>query len=399
LLCAAVAAHSELPPVPVPPENPVTEDKRILGKILFWDEQLSSDDSVACGTCHRPAAGGADPRTGVHPGSRPGTGDDVHGSPGIRWLDSAGHAREHPLFGTAPQVTPRTAPAIMNALWSAELFWDGRATSEFTDPLTGKVLIAEGGALESQAVSTLMSGAEMAKQGRQWPELTAKLARIKPLALASDWPSDVARALATAADYPALFAQAFGDRAITPARIAFAIASYERTLVPDQTPWDEFMAGGEQRLSASQRAGWEAFESLRCVNCHAPPLFTNHEFFNIGLHPDVIDVGRQRVTRRDEDRGDMRVPGLRNVGLKRRLMHTGEFRNVLEAINFYNAPPATAHRDEIPGAGTYSFSLDPATIANLTDFLVNALTDPRVATERSPFDRPRLNSERTADSR
>ncbi len=57
-----------LDPVPVPDENPVTEAKRILGKILFWDEQLSSDNTVACGTCHKPGIGGADDRLGVNPG-------------------------------------------------------------------------------------------------------------------------------------------------------------------------------------------------------------------------------------------------------------------------------------------------------------------------------------------
>src|SRR5690606_12821291 len=56
------------PPVPVPAENPMTEEKRILGKILFWDEQLSSDGTTACGTCHRPAVGGIDPREALHPG-------------------------------------------------------------------------------------------------------------------------------------------------------------------------------------------------------------------------------------------------------------------------------------------------------------------------------------------
>jgi cytochrome c peroxidase len=45
-----VPAFGELPPVPIPAENPITEPKRVLGKILFWDEQLSSDDTVACGT-------------------------------------------------------------------------------------------------------------------------------------------------------------------------------------------------------------------------------------------------------------------------------------------------------------------------------------------------------------
>ena len=81
---ATARAFAAVPPVPVPPENPITEPKRVLGKILFWDEQLSSDGSVACGTCHRPAFGGADPRAGRYPGVDKGTIDDVRGSPGHR---------------------------------------------------------------------------------------------------------------------------------------------------------------------------------------------------------------------------------------------------------------------------------------------------------------------------
>ena len=67
-LVCSTAADGQLPPVPFPAENPPTEEKRILGKILFWDEQLSSDDTVACGTCHQAGAGGSDPRLGTHPG-------------------------------------------------------------------------------------------------------------------------------------------------------------------------------------------------------------------------------------------------------------------------------------------------------------------------------------------
>ena len=54
-----IATAQLLAPPPESSENPVTEPKRVLGKILFWEEQLSSDDTVACGTCHIPAAGGA----------------------------------------------------------------------------------------------------------------------------------------------------------------------------------------------------------------------------------------------------------------------------------------------------------------------------------------------------
>ena len=63
-----------------------------------------SDDSIACGTCHRPAAGGADPRLGRYPGTDPGTVDDVLGSPGIVHLDRDGQRASHPVFADAPQV-------------------------------------------------------------------------------------------------------------------------------------------------------------------------------------------------------------------------------------------------------------------------------------------------------
>src|SRR4030095_14929521 len=59
-LCATAAA--QLPPAWQPPQNPSTHVKVVLGKILFWDEQLSSDDSIACGTCHLPEFGGSDGR-------------------------------------------------------------------------------------------------------------------------------------------------------------------------------------------------------------------------------------------------------------------------------------------------------------------------------------------------
>ena len=74
--------YAELPEVPIPVENPITEAKRVLGKILFWEEQLSSDNTVACGTCHIPSVGGADPRQFSHPGPDQifGTNDDIIGS-------------------------------------------------------------------------------------------------------------------------------------------------------------------------------------------------------------------------------------------------------------------------------------------------------------------------------
>lgn len=71
LSAAPASAQGYLTAAPAPAANPVTKDKALLGKMLFWDEQLSSDGSIACGTCHIPGAGGSDPRIGagsIHPG-------------------------------------------------------------------------------------------------------------------------------------------------------------------------------------------------------------------------------------------------------------------------------------------------------------------------------------------
>ena len=398
---AGVPAAAQLPPVPVPSENPITEPKRVLGKILFWDEQLSSNDTTACGTCHRPASGGADPRFGRHTGTDKGTIDDVWGSPGVVYMNEAGEALEHPIFDFEPQVTRRVAPSNFGALWAGEVFWDGRAGSRFLDPLSGEVAIAEGGALENQVLDSLSNPAEMTHPGRTWDDLTEKLRRVRPLALARNFPADVTEALAGDADYPALFRSAFGESEtapeiaseITPVRIAFAIATYERTLVADRTPWDRYMAGDEAALSEQAEFGWRVFQRLRCVNCHEPPLFTNNDFFNIGLRLSEFDTGRQGVTDDPEDAGEMRVPSLRNVGLRTRLMHTGEFGRLSEAITFYNTAMALPGVDEVPGVGTYVFDLTGFDSYDLDAFLRTGLLDPRVAEETFPFDRPTLGSE------
>ncbi len=404
-----------IPPVPVPAENPITEEKRVLGKILFWDEQLSSDNSMACGSCHIPSSAGADPRVGIHPGPDGlfGTDDDTFGSPGVVRRDNAGNPIEDPTFGFEPQVTGRAAPSYFASMFAPDIFWDGRATSAFVDPEGGGTVIASGGALESQAVGPILSHAEMAKDGRTWTDVANKLAASTPLALGSDLPADVAAVLAGGAGYPELFTSAFGDGAITPIRIAFAIASYERTLVADQTPWDLFIAGDTNALTPQQQLGWEHLRDRTvCTNCHRPPLFTDNQFHNIGLRPASEDVGRMAVTGNANDFGRFKTPSLRNVGLKGSLMHVGWVTDVTDAIDFYISGQVsnshmqfTADQSNVPGtppgpARQYNnINLPELDMegqpfrAAVIDFLENGLTDPRVANETFPFDRPKLTSE------
>lgn len=402
LIALAPSALAQLGTPPVPAENPITEPKRLLGKALFWDEQLSSDNTTACGTCHIPGFGGSDPRAdlfGRDPGldGVSGTADDKVGSPGVIATDADGDYSPHPVFGLEQQITRRSASSPIGAGHFFELFWDGRAEGTFVDPETGQVSITQYGALESQAVGPIVSSVEMAWPGRTWDDVREKLERVEPLALASDLNPDLVQILGIAPTYPALFALAFGDPAITAERIAYALATYQRTLNPDQTPWDQWVLGVPGAMTSQQMAGWQAFQngSLRCAVCHVPPLFSDGSYRNLGLRDIAEDAGRQEVTGEFSDRGKFKTPSLRNAGLRPRYFHNADptWSNLFLSVFFYNQGGGLFTDNKDPLLSTIFMS--PQTAADITEFIGGALTDPRVEAELPPFDRPKLFSEGT----
>jgi cytochrome c peroxidase len=392
LSTSAQPSISELPPVIFPPENQFSESKRVLGKILFWDEQLSSDNTTSCGTCHIPQSAGADPRNAINPGNdgTPGTPDDIHGSFGVVDADDNNQFLVESTFDIFRQVTGRAANPTINAAFAQDLFWDGRATSEFTDPESGTVAIVTGGALESQIVGPPLSDVEMAHSSRNWSQITAKLESARPLALATNLTADQAAAIAAHPTYPDLFDDAFGDPAISAKHIAFAIATYERTLISDQSPWDDVQAGDPNAMTPMQQQGWVAFQNARCDSCHTPPLFTDNLFRNIGIRPIPLDTGRQAITGLNSDRGKFKVPGLRNAGLKSNFMHAGNHQTLFQSVDFYVRPaPFPDNLDPFMGA----VDLTPPQVPAIIEFIANGLLDPRVAAGTFPFDRPTLRSE------
>ncbi len=388
-----------LPPVPAPPENPITEAKRVLGKILFFDEQLSTANVVSCATCHVAAAAGADPRLARHPGDDgiANTADDILGSPGIIKSDADNDYVRDTIFGNGPQVTGRAANSMINAAYAPNLFWDGRATSQFTDPQTGAVAIASGGALESQSVMPPMDGVEMAHAGYDWARLSAKLGRVNPLDLATNLQADVAAALADRPDYPELFRRAFGDSAITARRIAFAIATFQRTLISDQSPYDRFLAGQTNALTPQQQQGLQIMQTNNCTVCHAPPLFTDQSFRSIGLRPPTEDPGRAAITGNNADRNKFKVPSLRNVGLKRSFMHNGQFATIQQVFGFYDRAPGVVQFTDNQDPIMAQVRIPPNQGPLVDDFIRNGLLDPRVAAQTFPFDRATLFTARGAD--
>lgn len=406
LLLAAQFAFAALPPVPTPSENQFSEEKRVLGKILFFDEQLSTSNVVSCATCHVSANAGADPRLARNPGDDNvlNTPDDILGSPGILRSDANDDYESDPVFALRPQITGRAANTPINAAYAPQLFWDGRASGHFVDPQTGLTAIANGGALESQAVGPVVNNVEMAHAGVDWSNVAERLSLVRPLNLATNHPADVSSALTGRPSYPELFRRAFGDPEISAKRIAFAIATYERTLISDQTPWDRFQAGDTTALTPQQQQGFAEFQARHCNDCHTAPLFSSVSspsgiiFRNIGLRPPTEDNGLQSTTGNNADRGKFKVPSLRNVGLKRSFMHNGQFPSLQAVLGFYARAPGSPPQfpdNQDPIMRTIAF---PPQVANLIqDFIANGLRDPRVANQTFPFDRATLFTNRPAN--
>lgn len=378
------------PPPNAPLGNPLTATKIYLGKALFWDEQLSSTKTVSCGTCHHASSGGSDPRINAFNPGPDGvfnTGDDIRGTAGVPMNAPDGSYIFSPTFGFGDQVTGRTSPSYINAAYSQILFWDGRATGQFLDPITN-ILTLNGAQLESQSVGPPISPVEMGHEGINWTQVATRVAESRPLALSPSIP----QALQTwigGRSYPELFLEAFGSAEVSPARIAMAIASFERSTFSDQTPWDQDVQG-IAALTAAEIRGRQLFNSgaIACNVCHGGNRFTDGAFHYIGVRPDTDDIGREAVTGMPNDRGTFRTPGLRNVGLRRAFFHNGGFTTLDQVIDFYDRA-GDFDANNKPNL-IHVLNLTPGQKTDMRAFLTRPLIDPRVANETGPFERPAL---------
>lgn len=384
-----------LQPPPPPAANQVTAAKAYLGKALFWDEQLSSTKTVSCGTCHRPAEGGSDPRTSAstpHPGNDGtfGTLDDIFGSPGVPVNYSDGNYGWSATFGMGLQVTGRKSPSYLNAGYAdLGLFWDGRATDAFRDPITNAIILGSNASLESQSVGPPLSEAEMGHAARNWPDVVSRIGASRPLALAHDIPAGLS-AWIDGRTYPELFEEAFGTSEITPSRIALAIGTHERTLFTDRTPLFKHSAGFGT-LTAQEDLGRDLFQAAQCNFCHGGGILSDRGFHNIGVRPQADDKGRGGVTGIPGEDGQFKTPSLLNLELRGPYMHNGRFATIEDVVDFYNRGGdfnAPNHDPRVRPLG-----LDATQKAALAAFLKRPLTDDRVRLELPPFDRPKLYTE------
>lgn len=163
------------------------------------------------------------------------------------------------------------------------------------------------------------------------------------------------------------------QRQIDPYVIVRAIATFERSLISGESPYDHFLKGVGGILSASALRGKELFFSSRtnCSSCHSGNLFTSFQFENNGLDSNYSDKGRMRFSGDSADLALFKVPTLRNIELTAPYMHDGRFNNLAEVIEHYNSG-GKRHPNKSPLVK--GLQLNEAEKSDLIDFL-KSLTD------------------------
>lgn len=218
-----------------------------------------------------------------------------------------GFADPKPLSeGVGKKTGTRHSPSVINSAYYKLQFWDGRAAS-----------------LEQQAEGPVQNPVEMAHSLK-----------------------GVEQRLNADEGYRRQFAKAWGPGPITYAMVAKSIASFERTVISGNAPFDRWKYGHDKNaLSPAAKRGFVVFTSTKkgnCAACHQVgekhALFMDNKFHNVGVSTDmgnILDPGRFGVTNNQADRGKFKTPSLRNIALTAPYMSDGSLKDLKEAIDFY----------------------------------------------------------------
>lgn len=214
-------------------------------------------------------------------------------NPSLGWSDGLPTA-----MGVGMKMLHRATPTILNTVYNRIQMWDGRAPS-----------------LEEQATGPIVSPDEM---NQNLDDLIKKLLAIP--------------------GYKELFEDSYPGEGISKKTISKAIASFERTVVSTEAPFDKWRKGDQEAVSESVKRGFNVFENkAKCVACHQGFNFVDNGFHNIGLkNTGPVDEGRFAHKKVKILKGSFKTPTLRDIALTAPYMHNGAYQTLAEVVDHYN---------------------------------------------------------------
>jgi cytochrome c peroxidase len=212
-------------------------------------------------------------------------------SPGYGWGDGLAVGVGHGMAKLG-----RHSPTIINAAWGAIFMWDGRLAD-----------------LEEQALGPIQSPGEMNMPIEKLMERLASIGEYKPL-----------------------FAAAFPNESMSAKTLAKAIATYERTVVSQRAPFDDWIGGDERAIPDEAKRGFVIFNTkAQCSSCHEGWNFTNDGFQDIGLPSD--DIGRGKIAPGIlKMKHAFKTPGLREIVRRAPYMHDGSIATLEQVVEHYD---------------------------------------------------------------
>ena len=322
--------------------RPVRESRVKLGRLLFYDNILSGNSNISCGTCHHHKHHSTD-------GVSLGVGE---GGSGIGLKRSSGKEDSR-----IKKRIPRNSPALFN-LGAKEIrvmFYDGRLSlgdeyeNGFNSPAEEWLHGGLENLLAAQALLPLAAEFEMAGNSGENQVIGAIYDRID-----KGWPI-ISKRVRAIPEYGKLFVAAFDDIS-DPTQVKINhIANALSDIINFEwrsydSPFDLYIKGDDQALSTEQKRGLELFYGkAQCVQCHQGKFFTVQEFHALAipqfgpgrtriLDPYVRDVGRMGETDDLEDAYRFRTPSLRNVALTAPYGHNGSYAKLQGIIRHHLDP-------------------------------------------------------------
>jgi cytochrome c peroxidase len=225
--------------------------------------------------------------------------DDTIACATCHQLDSGGSDRQPVSVGIEGRKGGVNAPTVFNSSLNFVQFWDGRAAS-----------------LEEQAAGPVHNPLEMASN---WAEVIPKLSRDD--------------------SYRQEFRRIY-RQGMTGETIVDAIATYERTLLTPNSPFDRYLAGDKEALDPLERAGYRRFLDYGCASCHQGAGLGGNMFQRFGVMDNYLkdsagrqaDLGRFNVSGLDKDKNVFKVPSLRNVAVTPPYFHDGSAESLDQAV-------------------------------------------------------------------
>jgi len=301
----------------LPVDNPLTEQKVKLGKMLFFENALSLDGSINCGSCHSQLDGFSDTLL---------LSEGVDGSLG-----------------------KRQAMAIFNMAWHDDgFFWDGRAQL-----------------LREQSLMPIEDALEMKETLANVIIKLEGMQKYKDQFMRAFGDEEINELKMSLALENFMFSIVSDD------------SKYDRYLVGAEqlTTAEE---RGRELFFGEYNEFFPATSGADCAHCHSGSNFENNEYMNNGLDPDAAftDIGREEVTNDAADRAKFKVPSLRNIEVTGPYMHDGRFSTLEEVVDHYNNNIETSSTLDPALASTTGtgLMLDTQEKADLIAFL-KTLTD------------------------